>query len=75
MIALNSYYIKFCNKLYRFRKIIKIIILINLIILFSIINNNKNLLFFENGNTKEYCKKYGLLVYDYHYSLTNPLTL
>ena len=59
-------------KLFGFRKIIKFKIIFILILILSTKKKN-NLFFFENEKNKEYCKNYGLLVYDYHYSLTKPV--
>lgn len=69
----NFYFRKYLIKVL-LKPRMKIIFLILLMLIF--LNQNiKIYYFFENKKNKVYCKNYGLLVYDYHYSLVNPFNL
>lgn len=73
MNSLNLKYSKYFTEISRIVIVIKLIIFIILVLLNPLKKKKNNYFFSENGTNKEYCKNYGLLVYDYHYSFTKPV--
>lgn len=72
MISLNFK----SNKLLFIKKRKILFKFISILVLILLIKIKINFYFFiENGKNKEYCKNYGLLVYDYHYSFTEPIKI